>query len=109
PSIRRKTHPFGGSGTLPALATCGRTAWGALIVSGFAFVLNGDLPWSLFLMELNRHSQLPTDSAARPINFLLNAPVPLTLLAMGGFYLWVYARSSIQQKESNEQIALGGS
>ncbi|MGA7106550.1 MAG: hypothetical protein WBY75_02330 [Terracidiphilus sp.] len=87
----------------------GRTAWGALIVSGFALVLNGDLPWSLLLMELNRHSQLPTDSAVRPINFLLNAPVPLTLLAMGGFYLWVYARSSIQQKESNEQIALGGS
>ena len=84
----------------------GRTAWGAFIVSGVALVLNGDLPWSLLLMELNKHSQIPSGSAVRPFNFLLNAPVPLSLLAMGGFYLWVYARSSIQQTEGNENIAL---
>ena len=75
----------------------GKTAWGALIVSGFAVVLNGDLPWSMFLMELNKNYQIPAGSAAQSFNFLLNSPVPLSLLAMSGFYLWAYAHSSVQQ------------
>jgi hypothetical protein len=35
-------------------------------------------------------------------------PVPLTLLVMGAFYLWIYARSGKHPVEQGKECAAGG-
>jgi hypothetical protein len=62
----------------------------ALLVTGAGFLLVGDLPW-IFFLNLIGHSHLPASwflwQVVAAVQFL---PVPLILLAMGIFYLWVY-------------------
>jgi hypothetical protein len=82
--------------TIPACAMLwaegGLIGWLALLVTAAGFVLTGDLAWVIFLGFI-RALHLP--AASVPGQIVANAlvfPVPLTLLAMGIFYLWVYAR-----------------
>jgi len=82
--------------TIPACAMLwaegGLIGWLALLVTAAGFVLTGDLAWVIFLGFI-RALHLP--AASVPGQIVANAlvfPVPLTLLAMGVFYLWVYAR-----------------
>jgi hypothetical protein len=82
--------------TIPAFAmlwtTGGKIKWIALAVNAAAFVMTGDIPWAILLGVL--HSlHLPETGTPNQIATALQVlPVPLTLLAMGIFYLWVYAR-----------------
>ena len=62
----------------------------ALGVNTAAFVLTADLPWA-FLFGLISHFHLSTTGLSGQILMAVQVfPVPLTLLTMGIFYLWVY-------------------
>lgn len=81
---------------LPALAILwarrGREGWIALAVTATAIFLNGDFPWILFL-QIAKGLHIYGENFASPAAVVLaNAPVPLSLLAMGSFYLWIFAR-----------------
>ncbi len=83
--------------TVPACAMLwaegGLIGWLALLVTSAGFVLTGDLPWVIFL-ALIRTLHLPAAGlSGQIVASALVFPVPLALLAMGVFYLWVYARS----------------
>ena len=82
--------------TVPACAMLwaegGLIGWLALLVTASGFVLTGDLPWVIFL-SLIRTLHLPAAGlAGGMVASALVFSVPLTLLAMGIFYLWVYVR-----------------
>jgi hypothetical protein len=84
--------------TVPACvmlwAEGGLRKWLALIVTVTGLVLTGDLTWAILLGLIN-HLHLAT--TGRPGQILVAAqvfPAPLILLAMGIFYLRVYARKS---------------
>jgi hypothetical protein len=82
--------------TVPACAMLwaegGLIGWLAPLLTAAGFVVTGDLPWVIFL-SLIRTLHLPAaGTAGRMVASGLVFPVPLTLLAMGVFYLWVYVR-----------------
>jgi hypothetical protein len=84
--------------TVPACvmlwAEGGLRKWLALTVTATGLVLTGDLTWAILLGLINH---LHLDSTGFPGQILLAAqvfPAPLILLAMGIFYLWVYARKN---------------
>jgi hypothetical protein len=71
----------------------GALAWAALIVSGISLLLTGDMTWAIFLALFPRlPAWLNSGFAGLAIQTM---PVPLTLVAVGGFYLWVYARERV--------------
>jgi hypothetical protein len=82
--------------TVPACAMLwaegGLIGWLAALVTAAGFVVTGDLAWVIFLGFIRT---LHLSAAELPGRIVANAlvfPVPLTLLAMGVFYLWVYVR-----------------
>lgn len=80
--------------TVPACAILcaegGLVAWLAVAVNGIAFFLTGDLQWALFMALFNR---LPASLNSGFAFLALQVfPVPLVLLAVGVFYLWIYMR-----------------
>jgi hypothetical protein len=91
---------------IPAMAILwarrGGVAWLGLLVTSAAFVLNGDIPWAIFL-SLAERLHLSTNA---PHGRLLLAawifPVPLSLMAMGAFYLWVLTQSSRRSETPNQ-------
>jgi hypothetical protein len=82
--------------TIPALAilwaTHEKLRWVGLVVTASAFILNGDLPWVAFLAIVNKLNILSDPSYGRFLTAAWNFPVPMSLLIMGGFYLWIYMR-----------------
>jgi hypothetical protein len=66
----------------------GITAWLAVGLNAAGFVLTGDVTWALILALINR-LHIPPGKMLEAIQAF---PNPLVLLAMGVFYLWVYAR-----------------
>jgi hypothetical protein len=79
--------------TVPACAMLwtrgGRTGRLALLVTGAGFVLTGDVSWTVLFWLVNHLHLAAAGWIATAIHVF---PVPLTLLAMSVFYLWVYAR-----------------
>jgi hypothetical protein len=62
----------------------------ALLVNSAGFVLTGDIP-SMILLGLNRKLQThPTGPSGRMLTDGMVFRIPLILLIMGIFYLWVY-------------------
>ena len=78
----------------------------ALFVNTAGFVLSGDLWWlllSAFVNSLHLHATMLT---VKILTVLEVFPVPLSLLVMGIFYLWVYASrssGSVVMAESGSQ------
>jgi hypothetical protein len=70
------------------LAEGGRVRQLALIVTTIAIALNGDFTWLILLYVL---AKIPF-GVITP--YLIVAPVPLSLLALGSFYLWAEMRRS---------------
>ncbi len=71
----------------------------ALFLNSAAIVLTSDLPLAL-LAQLTKGLHLSTENLqAKLMTILLGRPMPMILLALGIFYLWVYARRSF--RESN--------
>ena len=82
--------------TLPACATLlkegGPMGRIALLLSSAVIVLTSDLPLAM-LVQLTKGLHLSTEGApAKILTVLLARPIPLILLVLGAFYLWVYAR-----------------
>lgn len=87
--------------TLPACAILwargGFTRWCALIVTAQAFVMNADLAWVWFDSHLRSIGALSVNSEGYltpKMTLVMNFPVTLSLLALGTFYLWAYARAA---------------
>ena len=64
----------------------------ALAINAVGFVVVGDLPWAMLLGVMKDHPGLHAGISARVLTMVEVFPVPLTLLAMGIFYLWLYIR-----------------
>jgi hypothetical protein len=82
--------------TVPACAMLwaegGAIARIALLLNGAAIVMTADLPLTL-LTVFTRNMQLSAEGVPGQIMIvLLRRPVPLILLAMSIFYLWIYVR-----------------
>ena len=88
-----------------------RFRWPALVVTATAFFLNGDFPWVVLLRTVD-HLHLATGPYWQATTALLDFPVPLSLLAMGVFYLWVFDRSVrgpqyLRQEAANAETIAG--
>ena len=70
----------------------GKTGWAALFVTWAAFILNGDLPWVVFLAIVNHLHPVSAGPYGKLLTVIWDFPVPLSLLTMSVFYLWIYAR-----------------
>jgi hypothetical protein len=100
--------------TVPACAMLwaegGLVGWLALLVNTAGFVITADLPWAI-LLGLIRNLRLPaTGLAGQALIAVQVLPVPLILLIMGIFYLWVYlSRCSVLPHDralpSNREIS----
>ncbi len=77
----------------------------AILVTAAGFVLTGDLTWALILgLIANLH--MPLSHLAGKIVIIVQVfPVPLTLLAMGIFYLWIYVRHAFIPARPQERGA----
>jgi hypothetical protein len=72
----------------------------ALLANSAAILFTGDIPLAL-LVSLTKDVHMGTGGIARQIiTVMLLRPVPLILLAMGIFYLWVYMRRTVPDKAS---------
>jgi hypothetical protein len=72
----------------------GALGWTALLLTTVAVLFNGDLPWVAFLAFVNHINWSTAGPSGRLLTAVWDFPVPLSLLAMGVFYLWVYARQT---------------
>jgi len=84
--------------TAPACAMLwargGPIRWIALLLNTAAVVVTGDIPSAILIIFANK---LHVDTAGvlgKILTIVLMRPVPLILLALGVFYLWVYVRRS---------------
>jgi hypothetical protein len=73
----------------------GRLAWIALGITAIAFFFDGDFPWVIFFQFANKLHLLDTGPYQSLGIVLADFPVPVSLLAMSVFYLWVYARNGL--------------
>jgi len=74
--------------------------WIALSVNTTALLLTGDIPLTILLI-LTRNLHLSVSTLFGQIaTVVLARPVPLTLLVMGTFYLWVYLRRALSSAKS---------
>jgi hypothetical protein len=66
--------------------------WVALVISAAGIVSTADIPLAILLTH-TRNMHLSTAGLSNQIlKYVLMRPAPLILLAMGIFYLWIYAR-----------------
>jgi hypothetical protein len=83
----------------------------AVAFTAVAFFVSGDLPWVAFLGYFNHQHWSATGRYGRLLLAVWDFPTPLGLLAMGIFYLWIYARlvRSPQAEETTAQAETGPS
>jgi hypothetical protein len=85
--------------TIPACAMLwaesGRIGRLALLVTAAGFLMTGDLP-GVVVFSLNRSLHLDATGWGRQMVLAFEVfPAPITLLAIGVFFLWVYARRNL--------------
>jgi hypothetical protein len=84
--------------TVPACAMLwakgGPIRWLALLVNGAGFLLTGDVSWTILLFLIGKLHLPATGIGGQLLKVLQVFPVPLILLVMSVFYLWVYARAA---------------
>jgi hypothetical protein len=82
--------------TIPAcvmlLAEGGRVGKLALVATSAGLVLTGDLTWAILLGLIHHLHLSETGISGQILTAVQVFPPPLTLLSVGIFYLWVYAR-----------------
>ncbi len=66
----------------------------ALLVNAAGFAVTADLPWAILTGAVERLHPIKEGPLGQILIAVQVFPVPLTLLAMGVFYLWVYVRRS---------------
>jgi len=90
--------------TIPACAMLwaegGLIGWAALLMTSVGVTLTGDIP-SAILSLVSDHLHVGTvEILDQLLTVFLMRPVPLILLAMGIFYLWVYVRRTSPKPRS---------
>lgn len=85
-----------------------RIAWVALTITAIAFFFNGDFPWVVFLQFTEKLHLYPNGPFNPFMAALANFPVPLSLLVMGTFYLWVYGKSVLSSANANHDSEVAG-
>ena len=75
----------------------GRLAWVGLLLTSAGFFLTGAVPWAVFL-RLIGHLRTSTAFGGEILLAAKVVPVPLILLAIGIFYLWVYLRRAPREE-----------
>ena len=82
--------------TVPACAMLwaegGVIGWLALLFNITGFILTGDLPWAIVSGFINSHHLSTTTRSSQILTDFQVFSVPLILLAMSIFYLWIYMR-----------------
>jgi hypothetical protein len=82
--------------TVPACAMLwaegGMIGWLALLVNAAGVVLTGDIFWVIFLDAIKNQHPPAAGLLAQMLIAVERFSVPLILLVMGVFYLWVYVR-----------------
>jgi hypothetical protein len=95
--------------TVPACvmlwAEGGLIGWLALMVNTAGFVLAGDIPWIVFLSLIDKLHLPATRLSGRILTAVQVFPVPLILLTMSVYYLWVYVRRCSAQPEPHQDLA----
>ncbi len=89
--------------TIPALAILwtrgGLTGWLALAITTAGFVLTSEIPWAIVLGIIS-HLHMPDAEWSRELVICVQVfPIPLILLVVSIFYLWVYARHAPEEGE----------
>jgi hypothetical protein len=102
--------------TIPACALLwaegGRLRWVALALTTLGQLVTGELVWSMVLLGVKSLHLSATVLHGPMVGALFSIPVPLTLLALGCFYLWVYVRRCLAStrngalKDNNEIVGL---
>jgi len=91
--------------TVPACAILwaegGPIGWIALAVNTVGIVFTGDVPLAI-LVILTKNLHAGTGLPGKMLTVALTRPVPLVLLAMGIFYLWVYVRRAPARAATTE-------
>jgi hypothetical protein len=81
----------------------GRPArWVALLLTTAGIVLTGDLPLAILVGLTRNLSFSATSLSGQMLTVVLMRPVPLILLAMGIFYLWIYLRRDLAKLAAPE-------
>jgi hypothetical protein len=100
--------------TVPALALLwsegGSKRWIALVISLQGYLLTADLAWTFFAGYLVRKRLLQMNEAGNfgpTMTPVMNFPVPISLLIMAVFYLWVYTRRASRDKSLSIPPRLG--
>lgn len=83
----------------PAFATLwtkgGPTSWLALLFTGAGTVMTSDIPVQQLAIRSAHLRESAPGLPGQLLTLVLARPVPLVLLAMGIFYLWVYVRHPV--------------
>ena len=98
--------------TVPACAMLwaegGLIGWLGLVVNTVGFAMTGDIPLALLVGSTKGlHPDISRLSGQMQYIVLLR-PVPLILLGMSAFYLWIYVRRSFSQSLSAATLARCG-
>lgn len=70
----------------------GLIGWLALLFNITGFILTGDLPWAIVSGFINSHHLSTTALSNQILTDFQVFSIPLILLAMSIFYLWIYMR-----------------
>lgn len=68
--------------------------WFAVGINSLAIIVTSDLSWVIFSLVLGHIRPIMPWLSFPVLNAMIVFPAPIALLAMGIFYLWVYARCS---------------
>jgi hypothetical protein len=88
--------------TIPACALLwaegGAVRWMAALVTAAGLVFTGDIPLAVLSALANRWQIAPVGLTGKLLFIALLQPVPLVLLGVAIFYLWIYARRVCEDK-----------
>jgi hypothetical protein len=82
----------------------GTIGWLALILNFAGFIVTGDLSWMAVLAVLSRVFSGTPDLAESCLKYAQIYTVPLVLVLLGTFYLWVHLRRSEPTPEMQDMV-----
>jgi hypothetical protein len=80
----------------------GPKRWLAFLVSTAMLMAAGDIPMAVYLVPPGNTHEFATGLSGQILTILLARPIPLVMLIMGVFYLWVYVRRAFSPSPSAE-------
>lgn len=77
----------------------------AMLVNCIGFLFIADLPWAFVLSFIHSHHPSTSGLSRQILSAAIAFPVPLILLTMCVFYLWVYVRRALHPIAHEERLA----